>query len=405
MKINFARSMDHWFGIPICFVLSVFCRIKKFFIPERFEKIKPKKIMFLELSEMGSAILAYSAIKKTKEMYPQAKLYFWIFKENQDSVHILDIIPKENVIVMRSNNFSSLIIDTIKNLWRVRREKIDVLIDMELFSRFSSALSYLSGAKIRVGFHRFSAEGLYRGNLQTHKVSYNPYMHISKDFLALVNSLKANSQNVPLLKESITNSETIVPKVKSSEEVKENIFRKLKEFNGQISKESKLIVLNPGINETLPLRKWPIKNYIELSKKLLINPSVFVIIVGVESKVLGNGEVMHQEISNSRFINLIGKTSVKELICLYNISTLLISHDSGAVNLASLTEINIVVLFGPETPSLYAPLTSKKIVLYSNLACSPCITAYNHRHSQCRDNQCLKRITVEEVYKSAERYI
>ncbi|MBU3933803.1 MAG: hypothetical protein KKH11_03985, partial [Candidatus Omnitrophica bacterium] len=68
MKVNFARFVDYWLGIPICFALSVFHNIRKIFIPARVKEFKPEKIMFLELSEMGSAILAYSAMRRAKEM-------------------------------------------------------------------------------------------------------------------------------------------------------------------------------------------------------------------------------------------------------------------------------------------------------------------------------------------------
>ena len=404
MKINFIRNIDYWLGIPICFLLSIFHWMQKIFISKKFKEIEPKKIMFLELSEMGSAILAYSAIKRAKEIYPDVILYFWIFSENQDSVHILNIIPKENVITMRNENFFSLLIDVTRNLRRIWKEKIDIVIDMELFSRFSSILAYLSGAKNRVGFHRFSLEGLYRGNMHTYKVSYNPYIHMSRNFLSLVQSLKSCPGETPLLKMPLVDYKITVPRVKSSKEEEENIWWKLREINSQIYEKNKIVILNPGINEMLPLRKWPIENYIELAKRLLVNPEVFVIIVGVGSKS-SNGKTMRQEISSSRFINFIGKTTVKELIDLYNISTLLISHDSGVTNLASLTGINIVVLFGPETPMLYVPLTPNKTVLYQGFACSPCITAYNHRRSVCKDNRCLRTITVEEVYNTAKKYI
>jgi ADP-heptose:LPS heptosyltransferase len=404
MKINSIRKADYWFGVPACFVLSLIYKIQKMFIHKESEANVPKKIMFLELSEMGSAILAYSAIEEVKKSYPGAKLYFWIFKKNQDSVRMLNIMPKENIIIMRDENFLLLLTDLIKNLRWIWKEHIDVIIDMELFSRFSSILSFLSGAKTRVGFWKFTLEGLYRGNIHTHKVMYNPYIHISKNFLSLAQSLKSSPEEIPLLKMSLENCITTVAKIKSSNEAVENIWQELKEINKQICEQNKIVILNPGVNEVLPLRRWPIENYIGLTKRLLIDPKVFVVIIGVGSQS-PDEKTICQQISNQRFINFMGKTTVQKLIDLYNISTLLISHDSGATNLATLTSINIVVLFGPETPILYAPLAPNKLVLYSNLACSPCITAYNHRRSVCKDNKCLKGITVEQVYDSAKNFI
>jgi len=73
------------------------------------------------------------------------------------------------------------------------------------------------------------------------------------------------------------------------------------------------------------------------------------------------------------------------------------------VHLASLTEINIIALFGPEAPLLYKPLSDKSIILYKDFACSPCLSAYNYRSSACKDNICLRAITVDEVYNQAVR--
>lgn len=74
-------------------------------------------------------------------------------------------------------------------LSRLRRAHVDVAIDCELFSRISSLLSYASGARIRVGFHRHTQEGLYRGSHINRPVPYNPYQHISAQFLTLVRAI------------------------------------------------------------------------------------------------------------------------------------------------------------------------------------------------------------------------
>jgi len=404
MRIGIARSLDYWIGIPLCFIFTVFYKIKKRLIGKFPPQRQPRKILFIEFSEMGSAILAYSAMQKAEELYQNAELYFWIFHKNRESVYVLDMIPRKNVITARDDNLFILIADIIKNIIYIWKEKIDAAIDMELFSRFSSILTFLSGAKVKTGFNRFYLEGLYRGDLHTHKVNYNPYLHISKNFLSLVYSLKKNPKHIPLLKESLDNCVTSVPEVKSREEEKMRMLEKLQAINPQISLKSKIAILNPGINEILPLRKWPIENYIGLAKKLLEDKELFLVLIGTESQS-EYGKMILGQISSPQILNLIGKTDIKEIICLFNISKVLISHDSGATNSASLTDIHIIVLFGPETPLLYAPLTHNKTVFYANFACSPCITAHNHRRSMCDDNKCLQAITVKEVYTAAKKFL
>lgn len=400
MKPCVAFALDSWIGPLICYPISLFSKIRDIFFSRKKAKSDPKKIIFLELSEMGAAILAYSAMKEVKERYPAAQLYFWIFKYNAESVYSLDLIPKENVLTIRTNNILILLLDAIKSLRRIRREKIDTVIDMELFSRFTSILTFFSGAKTKAGFYKFTLEGLSRADIYTHKVMYNPYNHISKNFLALTRSIET-APEIPYLKMPLDDSKTVVPMMKLTQDEISGIWDKLKRTNGTINKNSRIIVLNPGVGEFLFLRRWPVENYIELAGRLLKDENTFVIFTGINAESEDGADGIDYLSGNKRFINLIGQTSVREMIALCSIASLFISHDSGAANLASLTAVNMVVLFGPETPALYAPLKDNKKVLYKKLACSPCFSAYNHRNSVCRDNKCLKMITVDEVYSDS----
>ena len=61
-----------------------------------------------------------------------------------------------------------------------RRNAIDTVVDLELFSRFTGLLTGFCGADRRIGFYRYNNEGLYRGDMLTHRVAYNPHIHIQK---------------------------------------------------------------------------------------------------------------------------------------------------------------------------------------------------------------------------------
>ncbi len=100
-------------------------------------------------------------------------------------------------------------------------------------------------------------------------------------------------------------------------------------------------------------------------------------------------------------IDLTGYTStVRELMLVFHFASLLITNDGGPVHFASMTPIPSIVFYGPETPTLYGPLDDKSQIFYTNLSCSPCLTAYNHRNSPCDGNNvCLKTILPEAVMK------
>jgi len=405
MTVGLMRKLDFWVGIPSCFFLSLFYSAKKFFCPHPPLEKPIKKVLFLELSEIGSTILSYPAMRTLKELYPDSELFFWIFADNQDAVHLLNIIDRDKVLTVRTNNLLCFCKDIIQNLQRIREERIDAVIDMELFSRFSSILSFLSRARFRVGFGTFAQEGLYRGALRTHDVPYNPYQHISRNYLALVYALKSPPGQIPCVKECWKNSPGLLtlPVIESSQERKTRLWDMLHRENPEIERCRKKVVIHPGIQDALPLRRWPLDNYLQLVEKLSSLPDLMIIYSGVGGSPKESG--LYDRLKGPRTINLIGKTHIPDLIDLFNLSNLLISHDGGMIHIASLTRIPIIGIFGPETPDLYGPLKNNKTIFYASLSCSPCLTAYNHRVSPCNENRCVQAIPVDDVLQSAIRVL
>ena len=392
------RKVDYWVGRPLCFILTGWYQLQRLLglkNPKYSEK--PKNILFVELAEMGSTVLAYPAIKKAKSMYPNANAYFLLFKHIDASMEILNVIPKENVLTIEVKSVFTLVRDTLKFMITARGKKIDTVINLEMFARFSTILSYISGAKKRVGFHRYSMEGLYIGDFLTHKVIYNPHIHTAHSFIALVNALQAPLSEIPMVKFPIANEKLEAPKINLDKKSKENIWSKLKEINLDINKKKKLILVNPNASKLISIRKWPLENYAKLVKKLIQDENVYVAIIGVANEK-PDAEFITNYVKSKRVLDLTGKTTLMELTDLFNIGKVLVTNDSGPAHFASLTNIHIIVFFGPETPELYKPMSENVTVMYSNFACSPCVSAYNQRLSPCNNNLCLKTIDVERVY-------
>ena len=392
------RWIDKWVGIPLCFFLSILNSITR-----RFNKgDKIKNILFIQLSEMGSAVEVIPCIQDIKKAHPNAQIYYLIFKEMSGIIRIIGIIQDENILTIRNSSLITFTIDTVKIIWRLRKLKMDVVIDLELFSRFSSLLAYLSKTRIKIGFHKFKMEGLYKGNFYTHPVIYNPYKHISVNYLNLTRSLDSLG-GIPYLKER-PDQKFDEFYIKSTEKEKKLILDKLRESFPNINEKSKIVILNSNAGSLIPVRRWPIENYCELARKITRDKNAFVVLTGDKFE-REEGEIICKYLDHKNCINLAGKTTLKELFDLFNISNMIVSNDSGPAHFATLTKIHIIVLFGPETPTLYSPLSKNLTVIYSNFACSPCVSAYNHRRSSCKDNKCLKVIKVDDVFKEVEKVL
>lgn len=400
MNIELMRCIDYWVGIPLCFLFTGMNYISKLFMFRRKRTAFVKKILFIKLSEMGSIILAYPLIMKVRTEYPEAEISFLTFKKNKPIFEILNIVPQYNILTIREGSIRLFILDTLRVIKKIRRERIDIVFDLELFSRFTAFLTYLSGIPKKVGFYRYTMEGLYRGNFLTHKIQYNPLLHISKIYLSLWQSIKIERKSTPDLEEKIENREIFLPKFIPSIEAKRQMYDKLKDFG--IKQGKKLLLFNLG-EGNIPLREWPLENYIIVAKKLLEEDS-YIFIVGMQG-VANKARLFFKSLNNDRCIDLSNKTTLPELLTLFTLAEILLTSDSGLAHLASLASIKNFVLFGPESPQIYAPLGENTWIIYSHFPCSPCLSAFNHRKSACKDNRCLKVITPDEVYKIIKKNI
>ena len=197
MNIKFQRAVDRFVGVPICALLSLVDRLRSI-LGVSASTSPPHRILVILLSEMGSLVLAHPMFVRLKQQYPDASLHIMLFGKNREVLDLLGVLPEENVLTIDDRSLKGFALDSLRAIRRMRALKFDVVIDCELFSRVSSIFSYCSGAPVRVGFHRHTQEGLYRGSFINRPVMYNPYRHLSQQFLAMVAAIE--SRAVPTVK-------------------------------------------------------------------------------------------------------------------------------------------------------------------------------------------------------------
>ena len=399
MEIKKMRLLDRWVGSPVCAGLTAVRRVQDRFKAEPSET--PKRILFVKLVEQGATIVAEPAIRRAVEMVGRNNVFMAVFPQNRFIIDVLDIIPEQNVITIRSSSLWGFGIDTVKAIARLRKEKIDTAIDFEFFSRFSGALSYLSGAKRRVGFHSFAGEAAYRGDLMTHRLAYNYTLHTSQTYRVLVEALRFPRDQLPAIElhptadrktPSFSPAPAEIPEVKA-------IVR------GALGCETipPLILLNANSGDLLPLRTWSQDRYVELAKRLLDHyPDIAIAFTGAPDEAKNAWELTTR-VNSARCISLGGKTTLRQLLVLYSISEIMVTNDSGPAHYASITPIDVITLFGPENPGVFGSQSPRSHIIWAGLACSPCVNAFNQRISTCTNNICMQKITVDEVFNTVIR--
>lgn len=402
MKLQTQRWIDRWIGQALCAAVSGWARLIGTHSPKVDRTLPSKHILVILLSEMGSIVLAGPMFKALRERYPGATLHVLQLKKNQEVARMLRLTEDANFHGIDDSSPFRL----ARDIWRVslamRRLPLDAVIDCELFSRVSSLLSYLTGAPRRAGFTPHTQEGLYRGSYINCAIPYNPYQHISKQFLSLVDALEGEGsprhRQAPIRELPAETGLSVPFTPEELRTYREQVLRDHPVLAGR-----KIALMYPG-GGILPERAWPAAHYARVARGL-VDAGHAVAFIGLKEDLALANEIRVQ-VGSEHCVALTGYTrSLRELLMLFHASDLLLTNDGGPGHFASLTPIRVLMFFGPETGRLYGPLPGigpRATVYESGIACSPCLSAYNHRLTFCDgDNQCLKRIAPDPVLADA----
>ncbi len=305
------------------------------------------------------------------------------------------------MITIATQSPFGLALSALRAVLRVRKIRVDAVVDMEFLTRFSAMLTFTTGAKSRVGFHTFFGDGPYRGDLMTHRLLYNPHLHTSEMFEVMVEALTRDPAMLPTF-DFTPSANPLLARFRPSPFDVAEIDALLQRENPRIG-SAPLILLNPNASDLLPLRRWPALRYVELARRLLERyPDLFIGFTGAPAEAAPNNRLA-DEVGSNRVIPLAGKTTLHQVLVLYTRSEILVTNDSGPAHFASMTPIRVVTLFEPEIPALFAARSPNATALWAGIACSPCVNAYNNRQSICRNNLCMQAITVDDVFEKVTR--
>ena len=392
------RFIDRWAGIPLCFFTSLLLwKNKKTSIGTEITDT----IVFIGIAEIGALVVAFPAIQEARKQNPNSRVCFITAPAGKQTLELMGFDEKD-ILLIRTSSIQNILGDIIKLRNAFKKVSVSAVV-LEPFTRFSTLVASWIGASKRIGCYRFLAEGVYLGNLLTHRLVYNPHLHASQTYFTLAKLLEEPESVEPSLKKvvasQIKNRLRIEIPENEQETLKQRLQREIPAFSLK-----KIVLLNANASDIVPLRKWSLDNFVELAKRLLENSEITVVLTGSPEEQEACADLA-LKIDPDRVINFAGKTTFKELITLYSLSDLLVTNDSGPVHFASTTNLPVIALFGPETPKIFGPMSPHAKVISLGLACSPCISVFNQKKSSCTDNQCMKQITVEMVIQETQKIL
>jgi len=389
MHLEFMRSIDTYVGSACLLVVRVLWRM---FDGARARNTHPDSIstvMFQKFFGIGSIVNALPTLRRFRRQYPDAHFVFVTFPAQEEIVRLSGLA--DDVRVIDNRNLARLVLSTLATLRALTRRGVDMSVDLEFFTRFPMLLACLSGAAVRVGFD--SRQDATRRALLTHPTSFNNHAHIARNYLAMAEAVGMDCSGEDL--------DIGLPSVGAGRP--ETVHR----FLGD-DRRQPLATLVAGVSELCTLRAWPTTHFAELIRRMESQwpDTVFALIGTAEQRPriddvirLAGGDAPH-------LLNLAGRTSFLEAVALIEASSVVISNDGGPAHIAAAHDVPVVVMYGPETPVIYRPLSDKAHVFYEPPFCSPCLNALeNKAHVFCPHTQCMYNITVDAVFSAVSEVL
>ncbi len=187
--------------------------------------------------------------------------------------------------------------------------------------------------------------------------------------IGLINDLRAKEMsNYPLMIEQFAKLS-----INPNEDLKKSLpypslsvdSRNLKEqlVTLGINSEKPSIAICPGA-EFGPAKKWPPNYYAEVCNDYLSNSWNVLVFGSLNDEITGNSIQggIDKELSD-HFFNLIGKTSLIDVIDLLSHCKKVVTNDSGLMHIAAAVDTPLVAVYGPSSPQFTPPLIDNHVVL------------------------------------------
>jgi lipopolysaccharide heptosyltransferase II/tetraacyldisaccharide 4'-kinase len=147
-----------------------------------------------------------------------------------------------------------------------------------------------------------------------------------------------------------------------------------------------------------PAKRWPAERFAAVGDLLHQELQAGLVLLGGPTDQEAATQV--QQSGRGQFLNLAGKTTLRQALAVLSHLKLLITNDSGLMHAAGALGVPLVAIFGSTDPTATRPFTQRATPIHHHLPCSPCL-----KRTCDEDYACLNDITVDEVTAAARSWL
>lgn len=341
-----------------------------------------RRILIIKPSSFGDIIHALPVLNGLRRRYPTSHISWLV---SSSLVGLLEghpaldsIIPFDRKHYGRIGRSLKATIDFTRFVGQLNRSGFDLVLDLQGLFR-SAFMALTTGAGVRIGFDaaREMAPMLYTRRIRSPRTR----MHAVDANYLVARSLGFDHE--PLRFDLAVN-----------DVAREAMRRQLVEKG--VRQDQDYIVVVPGTRwET---KRWPVNRFVQVIEEFSLRRRLPVVLAGAPDEM-----TIAQELTGrvrSPLINLVGGTTIPQLVALIAGARLAVMHDTGPMHLAAALGTPMVTLYGPTDPLLTGPYHREETILRVEVACSPCRI---RRVSECpHGHRCMQELETKRVLERIE---
>ncbi|MDY6971104.1 MAG: glycosyltransferase family 9 protein [Thermodesulfobacteriota bacterium] len=304
-------------------------------------------------------------VSHIKKNLPESRIS-WLVEPQW--VELVKLHPQIDKVIVFNRHRGVL---AVRQLYKeLSQENFDITMDLQRHFK-SGFFSLLSGAKRRVGFGRQN----------------------SKEFNWLFNNERIEycSEEFPKLRHYLKFTEYLGLPAPNSLEFGFSSFDLLSMAPSIVS-DIQYPIVAVVMGSSWESKDWFLEGYCALTKHVLSSGNEKVVLLGDRSQRALSLQ-LENSINSTDLINMVGETSLVELVAILKAAAAAVGPDSGSAHVAGAVGTPYVSLFGPTSPARVAPYGSEHLVVQSGVECAPC---YKKRCPGL-NRICMRKIAVEEV--------
>lgn len=303
-----------------------------------------KKILVIKLRHIGDVLLTVPVFRALRETFPHAHISALVNSGTEEVLSgnsLIDEILRLDRGIKRLSSMERYLRE-INFLKEIRKKDFDMTVDLTGGDR-ASIISFLSGAKYKLGWR--SKKGFIgKKYLYTHLCEPNGKKHMVLQNLDVISQFGISTENLSVDFHIPENDRVFIRKI-------------LEENN--VKKDATLLHVHP--TSRWLFKCWKDEYMAEIIKWLLDNSATVIVTSSPDKKEVDKAKRILSLVASrftlhtSRLLDLCGKTTIKQLAAISEISNIFFGVDSAPMHIAAAIGTPVIALFGPSGVYSWGP--------------------------------------------------